>query len=330
MTVQGTFLNRLVAGDLPWAYVRPNGSPSNWYRQTDFSGYYHDAQPPLGALGSDGGVIPAETTQQGYRRITLTFDTNADDDMSLMLKHFKVGNTSLSVFYLGVVLYRGQRDYRIVTGTNPIGNEGDGASAEFLLGYDDIGRWKVFPFLSSQQITIDGQLQTGLYLSAGWDGDVSTPGGTSIYIKPQGSYIQITVDALWTDPDRAHHPVIAVTDVMVVNENSAQLNISSITVYLMSKTSSQAYSEGSTILSWTYNTPFTVPARSYAMLPPAEQKTYTNSVTGETADVSVVHEFTLPSHLPYDSTKEYYLTARISGITMENTYQTLESLFPDI
>ena len=314
-----TFLSRLIKGDLPWEYLRPYGGNQSIYRQTDFEEYYHEATPPLGELGKDAhGHIPAETTPQGYRKFTLSFDTAGDDNRSLMLKYFKAGGELLSGFYLGVVLYRTNNNYRIVTGANPIGVDGDGASIECQVGYSDTGKWKMFPFLSKYQIVIDGGLPTGPYLSAGWDGTPSLPGGEEINIVPIGSDKEIILSGVFTSSAKN---VIALGEVQIVNESSSQITLTG-GIYVSLRIKQIGSDEpDEEILNWTYNTTIVVQREDYFILP-TTTKTYTQD--GDTAEIEVTHEFT---GIRYDSTKEYFLVAESVDKTIVGQRGEIYDLF---
>lgn len=160
---QNTFLGKLVNDELMWTYLRPRGlSYNEWFRFLDFDGYYKDAVCPVGD--------PVTTVYvQNNGQVQLAWDLLDNLDAgNLTLADIYVGETPLSDYYLGVLLYKSGSNYRLVTSDNTLGT-GDVQITISNFPQSDIGMWQAYPFFSSVPIAYNGTTGTGSYLSAGWD-----------------------------------------------------------------------------------------------------------------------------------------------------------------
>lgn len=160
----GTFLQKLVAGQLTWDYARPRGKATNseWFRALDFDGYDHNSVCPVGELGSYN--IPIT---QGNAIIAWDLPSQLSDG-NLKLTDLRVDNVQLSRFYLGVLLYKSDSSYHIVTSDSVLGS---GDVQVTLSGLPDsiAGTWKMYPFFSSLHYDLDQSQRVGKYIAAGWD-----------------------------------------------------------------------------------------------------------------------------------------------------------------
>jgi len=167
-STSGTFLYKLVNGQLDWEYLRPRGKgggqggANEWFRFLDFDGYINDAVCPVGDPVTTVFVQNNGTAQ-------IAWDLLSDlDPGNLLLSDIYIGSTPLSSYYLGVLLYKSNSNYRLVTSDNVLGS-GDVEITISDFPQSDLGDWMAFPFFSSVHISYNGQTTTGSYVSAGWD-----------------------------------------------------------------------------------------------------------------------------------------------------------------
>lgn len=166
-TSTSSFLYKLVHNQLGWEYLRPRGKgggqggANEWFRFFDFDGYYHGAVCPIGE------PITMIYVTGGTAQIAWDLLDNLNSG-NLTLPDIYIGNTPLSGYYLGVLLYRDTSNYRLVTSDNLLGT-GDVQITISNFPDADLGDWTAYPFFSSVQIPYNGQLSTGSYVSAGWD-----------------------------------------------------------------------------------------------------------------------------------------------------------------
>lgn len=159
------FLPLLKAGSLDWTYTRPSGGDADPFRIKDFAGYFHYALPPVGELGmGDDATIYIQNVSQGVEAV-FSFEVPSAGSENLTLANFSHKGVSLSQFYFGVCLWKGNYTI-VVTGTTRIGDAGD-ATARVVLGYSDRGDWNLIPFLSDRRINRDAMYEEGVYISAG-------------------------------------------------------------------------------------------------------------------------------------------------------------------
>lgn len=179
-----SFIYRLMAGDLPWNYVRPVGGAASPYRLQDFAGYVHDAEAVISnPMGSEVTVYVTQTGSD--TQFWFAFEVPSVGAGNLSLSDFRADNNDngllLTDCYLGVVLRKvNTQSVIIVTSTVKIGTTGS-ASIEASLGYSDRGDFELMPFISSRIIGRSDSLQTGRYLSAG----IQTP--ITVHITADGS-----------------------------------------------------------------------------------------------------------------------------------------------
>ena len=149
---------------LSWELAPPRGgSQGERYRITDFDGYYHFAICPIGDIGSN--TIPIDINGDAL----IEWDLESQLDVgNLQLTDLFVNGTPLSSFYLGILLYKSDTNYRFVTSDNVLGS---GDVAITLSNVSSLaGTWRMYPFLSSVHYSLgDNAIVGGKYLSAGWD-----------------------------------------------------------------------------------------------------------------------------------------------------------------
>lgn len=89
---------KLLNSQLMWGYEKPNGGTYP-YRQNDFDGYNHNAQPHFAFPAVSSFMV------QSNGDLTITFEENAGDSRTLGLGDIKPGGTALSSYYFGVLIY---------------------------------------------------------------------------------------------------------------------------------------------------------------------------------------------------------------------------------
>lgn len=189
-TNPNSVLYKLLNGLMPWTYIRPSGGAASPYRLQDFAGYFREAVPAVGECGvPDGGIIWVERQGTGTQ-MQIDWDAPSVGDENLSLADISIGGVSLQEFYLGVFMYRDDNHWFVVTSTTPIGSTSS-LSITTQIGYDDIGKWYLIPFLSSRRLTRDGERPSGTYLGC----DINTP--IVVNIKSSGQVIQIFTTASW-------------------------------------------------------------------------------------------------------------------------------------
>lgn len=162
-----SFLYKLVHGQLGWEYLKPRGigggqgGANEWFRFLDFDGYYKDAVCPVGE------PVTSVLVTGGTAQIAWDILDNLNGG-NLALPDIYIGNAPLSGYYLGILLYKNDNNYRIVTSDNTVG-AGNVQITISDFPSSDLGDWMAYPFFSSVRIPYNGQLTTGSYVSAGWD-----------------------------------------------------------------------------------------------------------------------------------------------------------------
>lgn len=215
-----TFLYMLKNGLLPWVYQRPTGGISQPFRIIDFARYWKNAIPAVGTCGvEDGDTVWVERTGQ-TTIMQIDYEAPDDTELNLFLKDFTIDGVSLTEFYLGVLMWRKNGNYKFVTATSKMG-AATAVSIRAEIGYSDVGDWTMLPFLCSAQITQDGTIPAATYLSA----SIVTP--VSFKIRPTSQYIEIFVGGVWNSANTIINFALSVT-----NNTASQKSIAGITVYV--------------------------------------------------------------------------------------------------
>lgn len=214
-----SFLYKLKNGELPWNYLRPQGTINQPFRLQDFAENDNNAERPIGTCSvQDGAIVWVD--RQGQ---TLQIDYDAPiDERNLTLKDFTIGGVPMSSMHLGLLLWRETGNYVITISSATIGLTGS-ISINVSIDYDMTGNWSFIPFIYHETPT--GQT----YMSAG----ITSP--INITLKPNTQTIEYFVSAAWN---------LAGTSVeyyaMVINNLTSTQNISNVTVYIVTTTSPSA------------------------------------------------------------------------------------------
>lgn len=178
-----SFLYKLKNGQLEWIYQPPTGGSSQPFRLSDFAHYFDDAVNPVGDIGATDYWL---TNQQQF---TIEYDLDASDEDNLMHSDIEIGNTTLADFYLGLFMWN-SNSYNVITSSTKLGI-GD-MTINIQAAQSWAGSWNIIPFYSDRIITLGGNFETGVYLSA----NIQTP--TTITIHKAGTQVQIVIQAQWT------------------------------------------------------------------------------------------------------------------------------------
>jgi len=242
-TNASTFLGKLVAGQLGWEYLRPRGgsnSPKEWFRFLDFDGYNSECVCPVGDVVTD---IPIDTSGNA----TIAWDMITVGSDNVQLSDINIGGSSLSTFYLGVLLLRGTT-WNVVTSTTAVGSN----DVQIVLSNATslAGTWRAYPFFSSVQIPLGTSTGTGVYVSAGWDANYA-----EVSFRLTSESLTIYAYGIWN----ASYTAISI-EWVAYNEDSAAKTVTP-TVFLRKNTTGDIPVSESTLTSMSLGS-ITVPAKS--------------------------------------------------------------------
>ena len=219
MSSSSSFLYKLKNGELPWRYLRPQGTINQPFRLQDFAENDNNAERPIGTCSVQDGTI-VWVDRQGQ---TLQIDYDAPiSERNLKLKDFTIGGVSMSSMRLGILLWRETGNYVLTISSTTIGLTGS-VSINVSIDYSMTGNWSFIPFIYHE--TQNNQT----YMSAG----ITSP--INITLKPNTQRIEYFVSAAWN---------LAGTSVeyyaMVINNLTSTQTISNVTVYIVTTTSPSA------------------------------------------------------------------------------------------
>jgi len=178
-----TFLGKLKNGQLAWGYNRPRGGSYNEpFRILDFNCYNAEADSPI------GGVEDTDVWLDNNNRFQLDYDISVGK-YCLSLTDIRISDVSLQQFYLGLLMWSGNRWF-CLTSINRLGGDSASIIIENASGLE--GTWHVMPFFSSRKYVIGDNFQTGTYLSA------SITQATTITVHKSGTLYQVLTTAYWS------------------------------------------------------------------------------------------------------------------------------------
>ena len=311
LTNSNSFLYKLYHLLLPWTYTKPSGGANSPFRLQDFAQYYHDAVPPCVQLVGAGRTIYVQTTGQGTRLISLNYDAPPEGSENLSLSDFSHNGVSFQSFYLAALMVNGS-NYIIVSSEHTIGDTGS-TVIDAQIGYDDLGTWQIVPFLSSVQITQQGQLQSGTYISVGYD-KLDT-----IIVASAGSLYMIIATGTWSNTS---YTQVGLNVTIENNNSSAKTFTGGLTVYIYETDDDATTGAGGSLVgSWTYSTSFTVQANSNYTIP--------ENLYNQLLDMDFCAYI---NNLTKREGKEYWVTARFTdGTTVDNQYEPVQDMImPDL
>ena len=214
------FLYKLRTGQLPWNYLRPQGGiGAQPYRAFDFFRYKGTARPPVGSIGATDIWLDASYNGQ------IDFDTNAPDAYELSLGDILLNNQAMTNYYLGIVLWRSNGTYYVITSPNKFAEGGtisipiSGAQALF-------GTWQMVPMISSRQYAIGSSAQSGIYTS------LFGMGNTEIRLHAPGTIVDLTVIATWNAAGTA-----VSYDLVITNQGASARTLTGVGIQLRTTSS---------------------------------------------------------------------------------------------
>lgn len=289
-TAQNCIIPKLIAGTAGWDYLPPRGVSSQhveWFRFLDYNGYINDAVCPVGEPATSI-YVTGGTAQIAWGAID-----NLDSG-NLTLSDIYIGNTQLTQYYLGVLLYRSDSNYHIVTSDNTLGT-GDVQITISDFPQSDLGDWRVYPFFSSVQIPyINPQYGPGSYVSAGWD-----TGYIELHFISSSQTLTFDPFGVWSD----NTYTIVNVDWYAHNGVSVARTVEP-TLFLIYANAGRPAAEGNVAAQVSLGT-VTVPAQS-------------GGVPGEASDSTII---TRPSQIAYDD-YVWWLGIVVQGYT--TTYWQIE------
>lgn len=222
------FIYKLRSGQLPWNYVRPQGPILvQTYRDFDFFRYKGNAQPPVGAIGATD--IWLDNNYAGQ----IDFDTNTPDAYELSLGDIKLNNQDMTNYYLGIVLWKNNGTYYVITSPTKF-VAGGSISIPFSGAQSLVGTWQMVPFISSQQYSIGSSAAAGIYAS------LFGMGNTEIILHAPGTIVDLTVFAEWNAANNAISYELYIT-----NHSAGTQNLTGVGIQLRTTSSeSQAPATG--------------------------------------------------------------------------------------
>lgn len=233
-TNDNTFLGKLKQGLLEWVYRKPSGGALQPFRLTDFASYLHEAVNPVGEIGA------SYTWLDTSNRLQIDWDLAATaGSENLVPSDFEIEGTSLTDFYLGLLMMSGAQ-YYVVTSDNRLG---DGSLSIIISEANAMSgkTWDIIPFYSNKKITTTGETEQGLYLSA----NVQVAERLSVYAN--GTVVQVYVSAVWQTATSIE------AELTIYNYGSGQQSLTGIACYLVTTSGSQKPEEGQTVATLTWD-----------------------------------------------------------------------------
>lgn len=216
MSTSNTFFHDLLAGDLGWGYERPSGGIGQYpYRFFDFLYYSHYAPKPV-----TGVYDNLRLYDNG--KLTVQLDENrAQDNLGIQLSDLVIGQSAVSGWYVGVLIWRSNSEFTFAFSENTLGGNGS-LDVEFTGMTSYGGRTaKIVPFLASQRANQGVDPGGGVYLSC----DV-TP--QDVTIAAEVVAVVMTIDAQWKDTFHARVGYV----VNIINNTTSQISVNNLKISL--------------------------------------------------------------------------------------------------
>lgn len=137
-----TLVSLYDGGQNGWIYQPPQGGTAQPYRITDFAGYYPAARPLSHGFSAPATVYKTQTSASAAMALPI------ESEHSLTWRDFD----TLKNYYFGILLWRSASDYRRVTASETLAN--DGATVTFNPSTLTSGAtYTVYPFICSVPYT---------------------------------------------------------------------------------------------------------------------------------------------------------------------------------
>ena len=199
LSTPGTFMYKLINGQLPWDYQRPGGGSQQPFRFQDFAQYNRNAIAPYGEIGATTIYVTQSWTAQ------IDWEVVYVDELNLRLTDIVVSGHSLSDFYLGLILWSGSTWYVFTSSIKFAA--GESISIQMTgLSQSMLKTWNCMPFFTLNRDS-GGSFGTGLFVSMA---DV-TP--TQITLTRDGSVYMMMPWGQWNQPgSQVEYEIIIVND----------------------------------------------------------------------------------------------------------------------
>lgn len=149
---------------LAWGYEKPTGGINSYpFRWRDFNYYWHAAQKPVTGVFDNLRLV--SNGNNTYNLTVQLDETRAQDSLGLQLSDLKINNSSVSGWYVGILIYKSSSLYSFAFSTNTIGSNGDLSVSFPTLSASFAGNATIVPFLASKRANQDINPGSGTYLS---------------------------------------------------------------------------------------------------------------------------------------------------------------------
>lgn len=217
-------------GQNGWIYQPPQGGTAQPYRITDFAGYYPAARPLSHGFSAPVTVYKTQTSASAAMALPI------ESEHSLMWRDFD----TLKDYYFGVLLWRSASDYRRVTASETLAN--DGATVTFNPSLLTSGAtYTVYPFICSVPYTSESANDKAMtiYTVPNVEPSLMEVKSSAIIILPLAQKVNATKTIEWS--------------VKVTNGTASAITLSnnSVRIYRGTGTSTQTGDYSATIANTT-------------------------------------------------------------------------------
>lgn len=224
-----SFLYDLKRGTTKWGYKKPIGDNGSPYRLSDFKNYYHKARSFIDSFK----ITKINEDASHSAEIPFSFIINID---SLALTDIKINGVSLSDFYVGAILFKGDTYFGATSENNLSSESSDSIKLTNLNSRN--GNYTIAFFLSSVKRTCDDNDVSGVYIPLDMT-DNNSSNLFSINIVKYGVLYTMLVFGEWN----SEHTNISFT-IHFINDSSSQYIFEKIHVFVYSTTGTQKPSAG--------------------------------------------------------------------------------------
>lgn len=209
------FLHDLLAGLLSWGYEPPTGGINQYpYRIFDFNYYDHLAPKPVSGVYDNLRIY-------GGGKLTVQLDEGrAGEDLGIQMDDLVVGNSPVSGWYVGVLIWSSNSQFTFAFSEDTIGS--GGVSVEFSNMTPYGGRSAtIVPFLSSVRANQGLDPGAGTFISCDTAPQIVTIGA-------EVPDVTMTIDAQWRTTLHARVGYA----VNIINNTGTQVTITNLVIAL--------------------------------------------------------------------------------------------------
>jgi hypothetical protein len=217
-------------GQNGWIYQPPQGGTAQPYRITDFAGYYPAARPLSHGFSAPATVYKTQISASAAMALPI------ESEHSLTWRDFD----TLKNYYFGILLWRSASDYRRVTASETLAN--DGATVTFNPSLLTSGAtYTVYPFICSVPYTSESANDKAMtiYTLPNVEPSLMEVKSSAVIILPLAQKVNATKTIEWS--------------VKVTNSTASAINLSnnSVRIYRGAGTSVQTGDYSATIANTT-------------------------------------------------------------------------------